>query len=310
MNNILCFPKKYNCPLNDIQISFNNNLTLLNKGYKEVLLKDNNSIYLNNEINIDRPIIVSIFLSIDKPWDHEWDNLMVNKKKDKKRTYYPFESYDIYMINSTTFNISLKDILIWEENNEKLKTLKENVNASEYYYLFHKNYIGFKNYRQFKKFEELFNINDYKNNPLFKLSKTLKPYITSIVFGFILIIFFLILIVISCVDGIGEKCDKICFAIFIGLAHLIILINFIVYVYLYFTDRAKFKKMDFEFDEQIQIVFNLYSKRIKHPIYDKAIIIIFITMLPYYVYITILLVYIIVYLILEIIEKCDFCGIC
>ena len=46
MNNILCLPKKYNCHLNDIQISFNNNLTLLNKRYKEVLLKDSNSIYL------------------------------------------------------------------------------------------------------------------------------------------------------------------------------------------------------------------------------------------------------------------------
>ncbi len=84
MNNILCFPIKYNCPLNDFKISYNYDSTLLNNNYSEVILENNITIYKNNEENIDRPIIVSNFLSYDKPWDHEWDKLISNKDEDKK----------------------------------------------------------------------------------------------------------------------------------------------------------------------------------------------------------------------------------
>ena len=189
MNNILCFPEKYNCPLNDIQISFNNDLSLLNDGYVETLLENNISIYLNYEENIDKPIIVSNFLSVDRPWNHEWEYLMVNKKNDKKRRYFPFDSFDIYMINSTSFNFSLKDILKWEEKYEDFISLIKWENISINFHLFYKNYIGFKNYTELKRFEKIFNKNNYKNNPLFKLSKTLRPYIASIIFVLIFIFF-------------------------------------------------------------------------------------------------------------------------
>ena len=195
MNNILCFPKKYNCPLNDLQISNHNDSFLLNNNYSEVILENDISIYLNNEENIDRPIIITNYLSFDKPWEHEWEKLIAKNNKKIKREKFPFENYDIFMINSSFNNlspISLDDIVKWEENNENLKLLLEEIEQpSEFYYLFHKNYIGFKNYKELKKFKKLFNANDYKKNPLFKLSKTLRPYITSIVFGFILLIFYI-----------------------------------------------------------------------------------------------------------------------
>ena len=189
MNNILCFPKKYNCPLNDLQISNQHDSFLLNNNYSEVKLENDISVYLNYEENIDRPIIITNFLSFEKPWEHEWEKLIAKKNKKIKRDKFPFENYDIFMLNSSFHDlspISLNEILKWEEDNENLKLLlKEIEEPSEFYYLFKKNYIGFKNYEELIKFKKLFNSNDYKKNPLFKLSKTLRPYITSIVFGFI-----------------------------------------------------------------------------------------------------------------------------
>ena len=305
MNNILCLPKKYNCPLNDMQISTNNNLSLLNNGYKETILENNISIYLNYEANINRPIIISNILSIDQPWDHEWEKLIVNKKGDKKRKFFPFESFDIYMIKFNSFNISLEDILKWEENNEKIKSVVEEQKASSFYYIFHKNYIGFKNYEELKKFEKIFNKNDYKDNPLFKLSKTLRPYIASIIFGLILLFFYIFLYIY----GLKEKFNKEEFIILFFIAGIISSIYFIVYIALYFSDKTKYKKMEFEFDEQIQIVFNLYSKRIKHPIYDATIIIIFISMLPHFLFVLFFVGYSIFLYIENVIEECNFCGI-
>ena len=308
MNNILCLPKKYKCPLNDMQISYNYDSILLNNNYSEVILENNISIYLNNEENIDRPIIVSYFLSYDKPLDHEWDILISNKDEDKKSIKYLFENYDKFMINSSFCNsslISLDDILKWEANNEKLNLLIKETEPSKNYYLFHKNYIGFKNYEELNKFKKLFNIDDYKDNPLFKLSKTLRPYIASIVLGFLLLIFY----IFHFFYGLrNDFFDSDLYIILFMVGAVISFIYFIVYIALYFSDKVKFKKMEFEFDEQIQIVFNLYSKRIRQPIYDAIIIILFLTMTPHFVFIGAAIVVGTYELIKNIKYSCNFCG--
>ena len=84
MNNILCFPKKYNC-----HDSF-----LLKNNYSEIELENDISIYLNNEENIDRPIIITNFVTYDKPWDHEWEKLIAKNDNKIKREKFPFENYD------------------------------------------------------------------------------------------------------------------------------------------------------------------------------------------------------------------------
>ena len=94
------------------------------------------------------------------------------------------------------------------------------------------------------------------------------------------------------------------------MAGVITTIYFIVYTSLYFSDKRKYKKIEFEFDEQIQTVFNLYLKRIKHPIYDATIIIIFISMVPHFGLFLFMLVYGIYEFIDGICLYCKFCGIC
>ena len=313
-NNILCFPKKYNCPLNDLQISFNNNTNLLNNGFSEERLENNISIYLNYQKNIDRPIITTIFLSFDNPWNHEWEELISSKIKDKeeknKRENFPFSNYDKYMINSPFPKlslISLKDILIWEKNNEKLEKMVEEIKPSQFYYLFHKNYIGFENHEELIKFKKYFNTNNYRDNPLYKLSKTLNPYLASIIIAFILIVYYVI-DYLYCLYK--EFKDEGWSGFFIFLSYFFSLIYFIVYFSLYFSDRVIFKKLEFNFDEQIQEVFDLYKKRNKQPIYLAAVIILLFSCIPHFIVIFIILISLINNLIKAIRRDCGFCGLC
>jgi len=96
MNNILCFPNKYNCPLNDMIISKNNDSSLINDGYDEINLNNSFLIYLNTNENIERPIIITNFISFDKPWNHEYQHIIAYKD-NKKREQIPFDDYDIFM---------------------------------------------------------------------------------------------------------------------------------------------------------------------------------------------------------------------
>jgi len=166
MNNILCLPKKYNCPLNNIIISKNKNLTLIDYGYNEITLNNSFFIYLSTKENIEKPIIITNFISFDKPWNHEYQNIISKYKRDKADI---FDGYDINMkiVPFLNFsNITLDDILNWEENNDYMKSVLNELNMKEkpskYYFLFHKNYIRFKSYEDLLKFKKTFKENDYK----------------------------------------------------------------------------------------------------------------------------------------------------
>ena len=156
--------------------------------YSQVLLDNNISIYLNTNENIERPIIISIFLSFDNPWEHEWNKIIAYKEgekyENKIREEFKFENYDKYMISAieqNTFYISLDDIKYLEKNddfNSKIIDI-ELVDISQFYNIFHKNYIGFKNNEELQKFKKFFNMNDYKDNPLYKISTVLFLYLSK-----------------------------------------------------------------------------------------------------------------------------------
>ena len=309
--NVLCLPEKYECPLNDLKIGDSNDTNLINAGYTETELDNNISLYLNTNKNIVRPIIISLFLSYDRPWDHEWSKIIAYEndkdKKDEtkeKRELFSFENYDEYMKNvfdENNFLISLNDIISWEE--KELDFNLEDAKISKHYNLFYKNYIGFEDDEAFQKFKKLFNMDDYADNPLYKLSKTLRPSIASIVFGFLFII---LLIVIYFFLALKEREP---FPAFI-FACLFTLAFSTIYIGLYFSDFVKFKKMIFNFDEQIQKVFELYSKRNKQPIYTSLIIIMFITLTPYLVLLGGLTYKGLSETYYQIKRYCGFCGIC
>jgi hypothetical protein len=310
MNNILCLPKKYNCPLNDMIISKNNNSSLINDGYNEINLNNSFSIYLNTNENIERPIIITNFISVDKPWNHEYQHIIAYKdnKKNKKREEILFEDYDIYMrkvpFNNFTF-ISLNDIINWEKNNHYLKTMINAVKPSDSFYLFNKNYIGFKNYEELEQFKKIFKEDNYKDNPLFKFSKTLRPGLATIYINFILIILILIIaIILFFVEAEG-------FVIFSHFSCCVLsLIYFLIFIPLFSIDKKIFKTEQFTFDFQIESVLNSFNKRNKQPIYLASIILISICTLPPTAFGLFALYFALYELIRMIKDECSFCGLC
>ena len=291
MNNILCFPKKYNCPLNDIIISNNNNKSLLDEGYDEISLNNSFSIYLNANENIERPIIITNFVSLDKPWNHEYLNIIAYKdnKKDNKREKILFDEYDIFMrrvpFNNFPF-ISLSDILNWEKNNEYLKSMINKVKLSESYYLYNKNYIGFKNYEELEQFKKIFKEDNYKDNPLFKFSKALSPGLATIVINIIVIILLFIFLIISfCNDYHSDECF-LPFTFYFCIAFSFF--YFLIFIIIYSIDKKKFKIDQFTFDAQIGSVLNSFYQRNNQPLYLVAIILMYISLLPHAILILIL----------------------
>ena len=77
---------------------------------------------------------------------------------------------------------------------------------------------------------------------------------------------------------------------FVGFifACIFTLIFSVIYIGLYFSDFVKFKKMNFNFDKQIQKTFDLYSKRTNQPIYLSLIIIMLITLIPHLAFLAVL----------------------
>ena len=314
MNNILCLPKAYNCPLNDMIISNNNDSSLLDNGYDEINLNNSLSIYLNTNENIERPIIITNFISFDKPWNHEYQHIIAYKdnKKNKKREQVPFNDYDIFM-RKVSFNkfsfISLNDILNWEKDNDYLKSVINLVRPSESYYLFNKNYIGFKDYEELEQFKKIFKEDNYKDNPLFKISKTLRPSFATIIINIILIIVLIIFIIILIIIPSAAKYDDL-IAWSIILEAFLGLVYFLTFISLFSIDKKKFKIDQFIFDVQIENVFNSYYKRNKQPIYLVAIILASICVLPHVTFLLIMLFFAIYELVVLIKKECSFCGLC
>ena len=275
MNNILCLPKKYNCPLNDIIISKNKNLTLIDNGYNEITLNNSFFIYLNTEENIEKPIIITNFISFDKPWNHEYQNIIGKYKKGKEEI---FDSYDIYMkiVPFLNFsNITLEDILKWEENNDYMKSVLNELNEKEkpnkYYFLFHKNYIGFKSYEEFLKFKKIFKEDDYKKSLQF--GKYI-PFGGTIIANLFAFLFILILNILGFIFFFNERSrdehGNVIITTFIN--GVLSFIYFIIYISLYSIYKTNLKKFQFTLDSQMQDILNLYNKRMNEQIlYDIAI---------------------------------------
>jgi hypothetical protein len=301
MNNILCMPKKYNCPLNDIIVSRDKNLTLIDSGYNEITLNNSFFIYLNTKENIERPIIITKFISFEKPWNHEYQNFINSVFSYEKAEI--FDDYDIYMKIVPFLNfssITLDDILNWEEENDYLKSLLNEAKPSKNYFLFHKNYIGFKNYEELLKFKKIFKEDNYKKGLQFE--KYIPHSLGAILNYFPLIGIIIIEICEFCVllkDG-PSKVFSLILIILFGVFHLI---YFIIYFTLYSLHKIKMKRIQFTLDAQMQSILNSFYKDNKQKLYDIAIYLISISIVP--IFILLIIEY------TKVIKKyCRFCGIC
>ena len=206
--------------------------------------------------------------------------------------------------NNFTF-ISLNDIINWEKNNDYLKTMINAVKPSDSFYLFNKNYIGFKNYEELEQFKKIFKEDNYKDNPLFKFSKALRPGLATIIINFILIILMLIFAIVF------FFVDTESFVIFSHSSCCVLsLIYFLIFIPLFSIDKKIFKTEQFTFDFQIESVLNSFNKRNKQPVYLASIILISICTLPPTVLIVILLIPDLYKLIRMIKDECSFCSLC
>jgi len=68
------------------------------------------------------------------------------------------------------------------------------INPSETYYLFNKNYFGSKNYEELEQFKKVFKEDNYKDNLLFKFSKVLRSGLATSIISYILEIVLIICI--------------------------------------------------------------------------------------------------------------------
>jgi hypothetical protein len=301
MNNILCMPKKYNCPLNDIIVSRDKNLTLIDSGYNEITLNNSFFIYLNTKENIERPIIITKFISFNKPWNHEYQNYI--NRDFRNENVEIFDDYDIYMKIVPFLNfssIALDDILNWEEENDYLKSLLKRSLPSKNYYLFHKNYIGFKNYEELLKFKKIFKEDNYKKGLQFN---KYIPHTYGTIFNFFPLVGLIIIeifefVILYC----GGSSDEI-FLTFIIIFDVLNLIYFLIYITLYSLHKKKMKRIQFTLDAQMQSILNSFYKDNKQKLYDIAIYLISISIVP--VFILLINEYI-----KSIKKYCRFCGIC
>ena len=200
--------------------------------------------------------------------------------------------------------ISLNDILNWEKNNDYLKMVINKVKPSESYYLFNKNYIGFKNYEELEQFKKIFKEDNYKDNPLFKFSKTLRPGLATIIINIILISIILFVTILL----LFTKAEE--FVYFSFACCFYSLIYFLIFISLFSIDKKKFKTEQFSFDIQIERVFYSFNKRSKQPVYLASIILMSICVLPHAVVILIILFGAIYELIKLIKKEFSFCGLC
>ena len=172
-------------------------------------------------------------------------------------------------------NITLEDILNWEENNDYMKSvlneLNEKENPNKYYFLFHKNYIGFKSYEELIKFKKLFKEDDYKKSLHF------DKYIPSVGTIIANVIAFLPILIFNILDfkGFFEEKDRykensVFITLFIN--GVLSFIYFIIYIPLYSIYKANINKFQFTLDSQMQDILNSFNKRLKNQIfYDIAI---------------------------------------
>jgi len=143
-----------------------------------------------------------------------------------------------------------------------------NYKTDDYYsnkniYRYTRSYIGFQNMTELNKFKRFFDVNDHKNNCLFKISKVLYPNIESLIIGIIFIIFsiFCIFQILKNYDDININFPFIDFEIDY-LILIVIIVLFLLYFLMYLIGYlVKFKEIDIDMEDFYKKVLKKYNYR-------------------------------------------------
>ena len=120
-----------------------------------------------------------------------------------------------------------------------------------------RNYIGFQNVSELNKFKNFFDVNDHKNNCLFKISKILFPNIESIIIGILIIVASIILIIHLIKNNKVNDDYK-----FDYLILLVVIILSLVYFLMYLIGYLiKFKEIDIDMEDFYSNILKKYNYR-------------------------------------------------
>ena len=139
-----------------------------------------------------------------------------------------------------------------------------------------RNYIGFANSTELEKFKKYFKSNNHKNNPLYKISKTLYPNYGSFIFGVIICILSIISIIFLIRNYKGDIDLKFMGKFRINYIRLgLIFILFWIYFIIYFVEyRYRFVEINIDMEDFYKKVLEKYNYR-RRQIYLVIGIIIF-----------------------------------
>lgn len=144
--------------------------------------------------------------------------------------------------------------------------------SNKYIYWYTRNYIGFQNTSELNKFRDFFDVNDHKNNCLFKISKVLYPNIESIIIGIIFITLSIILIIHFIKNNMANEDYKSDYLIILGI-FILFLLYFLMYLIGYLT---KFKEIDIDMEDFYSNILKKYNYRRRQLYLMIAVIILFV----------------------------------
>jgi len=240
MDNILCLP--FNCINNNISISSNS--------------------FSNADTYSKIP--VTMVISERPPLNHEWDKMIketyeknlkvedIYKRRDV--SYVDFNLFDDYYDNTYmevggSFKLSLIKNYILDYDSQKY-----NDNQDLKFYI--RNYIGFKNSKELKKFKKIFNENDPRDNPLYKLSSSgHNPLIEIIISCVFLVIIFAYALILK-YEKLKDINNLLSY-IFIGITIVFLIAGLIIIVFHF----IKYHPIYIDMDRRMQKVLKAYNKR-------------------------------------------------
>ena len=257
------------------------------------LCNDNNKYnFLTNNANSEKVIVKNIF-SVDDPNYFEmessirinkllnkikYDEEKIKKEYDKISKISPKNIYDSFM-DKECEKMGCNDKYYEKFNSTITKLNNIFTNSSEiifdnYRYnsyignsdisWYTRNYIGFNNPKELKRFKKYFDSNDYKNNPLYKISKNLYPSYGSFIIGAIIFIVSIIFIILLIKNFKNEENDyKIKDFNLNNIRFLLVFILFLTYLIMYLIHLGQFDEIYIDMELFYKKVIEKYNQRRK-----------------------------------------------
>ena len=229
-----------------------------------------NNIYINSNsfgVSLDKNshISISMVISENPPMNHEWDIMIKetfekNLKEDEIYKRRNVSIADFNFIDSNYDNTYTNDgggtIQLSQIQSEILGYNGNKYNNRQVLSLYRRSYIGFKNTKELKKFKKIFNENDPRDNPLYKLSSSgHNPLIEIIISCVFLVIIFAYALILR-LEKLKNINDLLSY-IFIGITIIFLIAGLIIIV----VHFIKYTPIYIDMDRRMQKVLKAYNKR-------------------------------------------------